>query len=157
MRVFLLCLTIATPLYGCSSTPSAEIPVETTTPSAAEPFVFVSDPAMKELMANKVEVQTEVLWNAGLEENAPKTDADWKKLEEAANGLIDAGKSMLEPPLAKDQGKWKDETQKFMDDIGLALKEIKAKNLTALNDTTGKMTEGTCTTCHKLYYTGPGN
>ena len=156
MRVFLTSLTVALLLFGCSSTPS-ETPAEETPPPAAEPFVFVSDPAMKELMANKVEVLTEVLWNASIEENAPKKDADWKKLEDAANGLIEAGKSMLEPPLAKDQGRWKEETQKLLDDTGVALKAIKEKNLTALNDTTSKMAEGGCTTCHMLYYTGPAN
>ena len=110
---------------------------------------------MKDLMANKVEVLTETLWNASLDETAPRKDADWKKLADAANELMAAGKSMLEPPLAKDQEKWKDETQKLINVTGLALKAINEKNLTALNDTTNKMTEDTCSSCHKLYYTGP--
>ena len=110
---------------------------------------------MKDLMANKVEVLTETLWNASLDETAPKKDADWKKLAGAANELITAGKSMLEPPLAKDQGKWKDETQKLIDLTGMALKAINEKNLPALNDTANKMTEDACGSCHKLYYTGP--
>lgn len=156
MRLSISSLTLALLLFGCSSTPPAE-PAETTEPSKAEPFVFVSDPAMKVLMAEKVEVLTETLWNASLEETAPKNDADWKKFEDAANGLIEAGKSMLEAPLAKDQGKWKEETQKFIDLTGVALNAIKEKNLTALNDTANKMTEDTCSSCHMLYYTGPGN
>jgi cytochrome c556 len=112
---------------------------------------------MQELMAKKVEIMMETLWNAGLEETAPKKDPDWKKFEDAADGLIEAGKSMLEPPLAKDQGKWKEETQKFIDLTGVALKAVQDKNLAALNDTANKMTEQTCMSCHVLYYTGPVN
>jgi cytochrome c556 len=155
MRLSISSLTMALLVFGCTST--AEKPAETTEPPKAEPFVFVSDPAMKELMAQKVEILTETLWNAGLEETAPKNNADWKKFEDAANGLIEAGKSMMDPPLAKDQGKWKEETQKFIDLTGVALKAIQEKNLTALNDTANKMTEDTCMSCHVLYYTGPVN
>jgi hypothetical protein len=157
MRFFLLILITATLLPGCSGTPPAETPAEAppAPAAAAEPFKFVSDPAMKELMANKVEILSETLWNANLEENAPKKAADWKPFEDAANGLIEAGKSMLAAPLAKDQGKWKEETQKLIDISGVALKAIQDKNLMALNDTTNRMTEESCTTCHKLYYTGP--
>jgi hypothetical protein len=86
--------------------------------------------------------------------DSPKKDADWKKFEDAANGLIEAGKSMIEPPLAKDQGRWKEETQEMLDLSSMALKAIKEK---ALNDTANKMTEDACTSCHKLYYTGPAN
>ena len=155
MRFFFLILTAATLfLAGCSSAPPAEPPAEATPPPAAQPFVFVSDPAMKELMATKVETMTETLWNASLEETAPKKDADWKKLEDAATGLVDAGKSMLAAPLAKDQGKWKEETEKFIGFSEVALKQVKEKNLKALTDTANKMTEETCTSCHKLYYTG---
>ena len=110
---------------------------------------------MKDLMATKVEVLTETLWSASLDETAPRKDANWKKLAAAANELMTVGKSMLEPPLAKDQGKWKGETQKLIELTGVALKAINEKNLTALNDTANKMTEDTCSSCHKLYYTGP--
>ena len=157
MRFFLSPLTVALLLFGCSGATPPETPTEPGVPPTAEPFVFVSDPALKELMGKKVEVFTEALWNASLEETAPKKDADWKKLADAADGLIEAGKSMLEPPLAKDQGKWKEETQKMLDMTSVALKAIKEKDLKALNDTANKMTEDTCTSCHKLYYTGPQN
>ena len=155
MRFFFLMLTTTTLLLtACSNASPTEQPIETT-PPPAQPFVFVSDPAMKELMARKVELLTETLWNAGLEEAAPKKDSDWKKLEDAAIGLIDAGKSMLAAPLAKDQGKWRDETEEFIGFSEVALKAVKEKNVTALTDTANKMTEKTCTSCHKLYYTGP--
>ena len=153
MRFYISSLTIAVLLFGCSSAPPVETPAAP--PSPAEPFVFVSDPAMKDLMATKVEVLTETLWSASLDETAPRKDADWKKLSDAANELITVGKSMLEPPLAKDQGRWKEETQKLIDLTGKALKAINEKNLIALNDTANKMTEDTCASCHKLYYTGP--
>ena len=155
MRLYISSLPLALLLFGCSSAPPAETPAAPAPPAEPQPFVFVSDPAMKDLMANKVEVLTETLWNASLDETAPRKDADWKKLADAANELITAGKSMLEPPLAKDQGKWKDETQKLIDLTGMALKAINEKDVTALNDTANKMTEDSCGSCHKLYYTGP--
>jgi cytochrome c556 len=156
MRFVASTLTVALLLCSCSSSPSAETP-EAKAPAVAKGFIFVSNPALKELMATKVEVLTETLWNASLEETAPKNDADWKKFEEAAKGLIEAGKSMLEPPLVKDQGKWKEETQKLLDLTDVALKAIREKNLAALNDTANKMTGDTCMSCHELYYTGPQN
>jgi hypothetical protein len=152
MRFSLFVLTAATLfLTACSIAP----PAETAPAAAPQPFVFVSDPAMKELMAKKVEILTGTLWNASLEENAPKKDADWKKFEDAATGLVDAGKSMLVSPLAKDQGKWKEQTEKFIGLSEIALKAVKEKDLTTLTDTANKMTEDTCSSCHKLYYTGP--
>jgi hypothetical protein len=156
MRLFFRLLAVVTLLSGCSGSTPAETPAATTQPST-EPFVFVSDPALKELMAKKVEILMEALWNANLEETAPRTDADWKKFENTAKDLIEAGEELLEPPLAKDQGKWKEETRKMLDRTGVALQAIKEKNLKALNDTTNQMTEDACTSCHKLYYTGPQN
>ena len=154
--LFSILITCSLLLFGCATTPPAEEkPAETKAPAADKPFVFVSDPAMKALMAEKVEVFSETLWNAGLEETAPKKPADWKKLEDAANGMVDAGKSMLNPPLSKDEGKWKEETQKFLDFSNTLSKAAKDKNLMTLNDTSAKMLDETCSTCHKLYYTGP--
>jgi cytochrome c556 len=153
MRFFFFVLTAASLLVtACSSAP----PAESAPAPAAQPFVFVSDPAMKELMAKKVEIFTGTLWNASLEENAPKKNSDWKKLADAATGLVGAGQSMLAAPLARDQGKWKEETEKFIGLSEAALKAVIEKDLTALTDTANRMTEETCTSCHKLYYTGPG-
>jgi hypothetical protein len=105
---------------------------------------------MKELMA-KIEGLFETLWSANLEQNAPKSDEDWQKFANPANELLAAGKRMLEPPLARDQGKWQEETGKLLALTGVAAQAIQEKNLTLLNDTTNKMTEDTCASCHKLY------
>jgi hypothetical protein len=122
--------------------------------AATKQFEFVSDPAMKELMAKRVEGLSEALWAGNVEETTPKNDADWKRFETAALGLIDEGKAMMAPPLAKDEGKWKEEVSKFTLLAEAGLKGAREKNLTALNDAANKMIEESCTSCHKLYYTG---
>jgi cytochrome c556 len=110
---------------------------------------------MKELMATRVEIPSSALWNANLDESAPKKDADWKPFEDAAKNLVEAAKSMMAPPLAKDEGKWKEESQKLVALAEACLKAVNEKNLAALKDSSNKLIEDGCTTCHKAYYTGP--
>jgi cytochrome c556 len=155
MRLSALLLIIGILCAACStSTPPKPAAEESAQNAATKQFEFVSDPAMKELMATKVEGLSEALWAGNVEETAPKTNADWKRFETAAVGLIDAGKAMMAPPLAKDEGKWKEEVSKFTSLAEAGLKGAQEKNLAALNDAANKMIEDSCTSCHKLYYTG---
>jgi cytochrome c556 len=137
-------------LTGCAS--AEEKPAEEATPAPAAPVPFVSVPELKELMAGKIEVDSNLVLNAPYDENALKNDADWKKVEEAAGRLVDAGKSLLDPPLAKDQGKWKEEAQKMMDLAEGTRKAAQAKDKKALEDAGGKLLEESCTSCHKVYF-----
>jgi 23S rRNA pseudoU1915 N3-methylase RlmH len=132
---------------GCGSAPQTEA-----TETETAPAKFVSVPELKELMATKVELAAEAIWNAALDESAPKTDADWKKLEEAAAALAENGKSLMTSNLAKDQGKWKEESQKLIDIAEVSRKAIAEKNRDALVDAGNKMNDAVCVSCHMIYF-----
>ena len=144
-----LVLILFTLAFGCASTPPAEEKKEEEAPAPAK---FVSVPELKELMAKKVEIAAEAIWNAALDESAPKTDADWKKLDDAAVELAETGKSIMTSNLAKDQGKWKEESQKMIDMAEVSRKAIKEKNRDALIDAGNRMNDEVCVSCHKIYF-----
>ena len=151
MRHFILGFVSIVFLFGCVSAnkpPAEEAPPASVAPAA---LPFVSVPELKDLMA-KMEVDSNLVLNAPYDPNAVKTDADWKKIDEAAGRMLEAGKSLLNPPLAKDQGKWKEETHKLVDLIEACRKAIQAKDLKALESAGAKLVEDSCTSCHKTYY-----
>jgi cytochrome c556 len=147
-----LILTIV--LFGCS--PAAEKAAEQAAPATAAapaaPPAFVSVPELKELMGKKVEIDSGLILNAAYDDNALKTDADWKKIDEAAVRIAEAGKTLLNPPLAKDEGKWKEEALKMIELAEATRKAIKAKDKTAVESAGAKLLEESCTSCHKTYF-----
>jgi hypothetical protein len=148
MQKFSLVLTLLTVMcFGCAGSPPAEETKEETAPPK-----FVSVPELKEIMAKKVEIAAEALWNAALDENAPKTDAAWKKLDESAVVLAETGKSIMTSDLAKDQGRWKEESQKMIDMAEVFRKIIMEKNREALLDAGNRMNDEVCVSCHKIYF-----
>lgn len=148
MRHFILGFVSTVFLLGCVS---ANKPAEEAPPAAPAALPFVSVPELMELMA-KMEIDSNLVLNAPYDPNTVKTDADWKKLDEAAGRMLEAGKSLLNPPLAKDQGKWKEETHKLVDLIEACRKAIQAKDMKALEAAGAKLVEDSCTSCHKTYY-----
>ena len=151
MRHFILGFIFTVFLLGCVSTNK---PAEEAQPAPAAPAAlpFASVPELKELMAKRLEVDSNLVLNAPYDPNAVKSDADWKKLDEAAGRMLEAGKSLLNPPLAKDQGKWMEEAQKLVDLTEACRKAIQAKDMKALEAAGAKLVEDSCTSCHKTYY-----
>jgi PBP1b-binding outer membrane lipoprotein LpoB len=149
MRLFGITLIAVTLLLSnCSTAPEQK--AETKAP-AGPPATFVSDPDLKDVMAAMIEMDAETIWNIGLDENAPKTDEDWKKYEHAAIGLVQTSKLLMTSHLAKDQGKWKEESQKLVDTASVIRKAVNEKNRDAVIEAGNKMNDD-CSSCHKLYF-----
>jgi hypothetical protein len=143
-------LVVALCAGGCVSEPPVEPAVAA--PSVAEaPAPFVSVPELKELMAVLVEHSAEAIWNAALDEGTPKTDDEWNALDRATVGLIVAGRYMMESHLAKDQGRWKAESQKMIDLVEACRKSIKERDLKTLLEAGDRLTDDSCTSCHAVY------
>jgi PBP1b-binding outer membrane lipoprotein LpoB len=149
MRLFGITLIVITLLLtGCSAAPEQK--AEDKAP-AGPPATFVSDPDLKDVMAAMIEMDAETIWNIGLDENAPKADEDWKKYEHAAIGLVQTSKLLMTSHLAKDQGKWKEESQKLVDTASVIRKAVNEKNRDAVIEAGNKMNDD-CSSCHKLYF-----
>ncbi len=143
-------LLVALCVCACAREPPVEPAVAT--PSAAEaPVPFVSVPELKELMAVLIEHSAETIWNASLDEGVPKTDDEWRALDAAAVGVMVAGRYMMESRLAKDQGRWRAESQKMIDLVEACRKSINEKDLKALLEAGDKLTDDSCTSCHAVY------
>jgi cytochrome c556 len=149
MRLFGITLIVITLLLSACST-APEQKMEEKAP-AGPPAKFVSDPDLKDVMAAMIEMDAETVWNIGLDENAPKTDEDWKKFEYAAIGLVQTTKLLMTSHLAKDQGKWKEESQKLLDTALVIQKAVREKNRDAVMEAGNKMNDD-CSSCHKLYF-----
>lgn len=142
LQIIVACVLAAAGHMGAARPQNAGAP-----PPAVK---FVSDPAMKAIMAGKIEHAAETLWNA--DEESVKTADGWKKLDDAAADLVDAAKSLLQPPLAKDQGKWKEESERFIRLAQETRAAITKRDLEAVSEGGGRLLEESCTPCHQIYF-----
>src|SRR5262245_34985473 len=60
-----------------------------------------SEPELQDVMDAMVEVNAEALWNAAIDDKAPKSVDDWEALDHAAVALAETGKFLKISDLAK--------------------------------------------------------
>ena len=139
---------------------------------------------VKDLMDYIVIPSSEALFNAvgsttgptGVEEKAPKTDADWTAVRQRALLLIEAGNlltiprrsiagpkdksnnpgselepSQMEALVAKDRPGFAKKAQGLVDAAMIALKAIDAKNVEGLSNAGGDIDEA-CENCHTTFW-----
>ena len=133
-------------LFGCSSSP----PQASQTPGNYR-ATWKSVPELQDVMDAMVEVNAEILWNAALDENAPKTGEDWEKLDHAAVSLIETGKLLKISQLAKDNPDWPKDADRFIAQAEAARKAVKDRNLPNLLSAGDEINEA-CTGCHNKYF-----
>jgi hypothetical protein len=86
----------------------------------------------------------------GIEEKAPRTDAEWEAVGDSAAALIESGNLMLAEGRRVDQGDWVAYSQAMIDSSKAALSATQAKNATALFAAGGTIYES-CDNCHRKY------
>jgi hypothetical protein len=87
---------------------------------------------------------------AGIEENAPKDDAEWARVADNAASLAEAGNLLMLDGRAVDKGDWVNISKEMIDAAKLALKAAEEKNTEAILDAGSRINE-TCDKCHERY------
>jgi cytochrome c556 len=87
---------------------------------------------------------------AGIEEKAPKNDAEWQALTNQAAMLVEAGNLMLVDGRLKDKGEWVKLSQTFIDASKVALDGARARKADAVF-ASGEAIDKICDSCHEKY------
>lgn len=131
-------------------------------PAASEAAaVPVPVASVKQIMKGIVDPAAATVFNAvgstvtaaGIEERAPKTDAEWEALGNSAAALIESGNLLLMGSRAVDQGEWVKMSRAMIESGQVVLKAVAAK------DPDGVLAAGegvniSCDTCHRTYQRG---
>ena len=151
MHTFRLTLIVtAIFLFGCSTSPQQQGQQAGQTPGNYR-ATWKSVPELQDVMDAMVEMGAETLWNAALDEHAPKTGEDWEKLDHAAITLIHAGKYIKTSHLALNNPDWPQDSDKFIAVAEAARKAVKDKDLKTLVSTGDELNE-VCANCHNKYF-----
>jgi cytochrome c556 len=87
---------------------------------------------------------------AGIEEKAPKNDAEWQALTNQAAMLVEAGNLMLVDGRLKDKGEWVKLSQTFIDASKVALDGARARKADVVF-ASGEAIDKICDSCHEKY------
>jgi hypothetical protein len=151
-------LVAAVLLTGCSAPPPPEQQAPAPAPDAAEPAVAATT-SINELMVAWIDNASHVLWDAEKKGFAPKDEADWLEIEDHALQLAAAGTLIQIPGTGPADAVWIQAegwktNARLMAEAGRAASTAaKSRNLPALIEANGKLTE-TCENCHKEFKPG---
>jgi len=135
-------------LAGCEAPPPP--------PPPAPPYTNTL--AVKQVMEWVIDPAADVIWDSvksvitekGTQEIAPKTDAAWDKVRDAAATLMEASNALMIEGRARDKKEWMAAARRLGDAANQALKAAQAKNTVALFDEGGNIYK-TCAACHAQY------
>lgn len=120
------------------------------------PYRPVAD--VKQLMQTVVDPAADVIWGSvgttvsaeGTLETAPKTDAEWAVVRNAAYVIAESGNLLMMGSHAKDDGEWIKQSQALID-VGIrAIKAAEAKDKDAVFEVGGDIYTA-CSNCHQKY------
>ena len=119
-------------------------------PARVEPAVSI-----KTVMTALTERASAVLWGAETDAGAPRSDADWLRIEDhavqvALSGvLVERGVAGPANPAWLKRPEWRTNLDGLLAAAAAAQKAAKAKNLDALAEANGQLLES-CEGCHKI-------
>ena len=87
---------------------------------------------------------------AGVEDIAPKDDAEWARVADNAAALAEAGNMMLVDGRAVDKGDWVQMSHEMIEGAKLALAAATGKNTEGILNAGSKIND-TCDKCHARY------
>jgi hypothetical protein len=118
----------------------------------------------KELMNWILDPHADLVWAAvgsvvtseGEQKTAPKTDAEWNAVRNAAATVAETGNLLLVAPHARDGSDWVAMTNKMIDDANKCVEAAEAKDIEGMFTAGGDL-YAACTACHTKYVIGePG-
>lgn len=112
----------------------------------------------KQLMTWVIEPNADVIWGAvgtiiteqGSEELAPKSDAEWNALRNAAVTIAESGNLLMMDGHARDRNDWPAKSQNMIAIAKTVMQAIEAKDVDALFTAGGELYES-CVACHRVY------
>ncbi len=138
-------------LYGCNR--GVEPQPQAVQQSAPAPLAVPPVLSINELMVDWIDHSGHELWDAERDEHAPKTDADWRRIDRhatqlAASGTLVAlgGTGQADPGWAASP-LWKKYSQELTNAGKAAQAAARNKNLEALVTANGNLVES-CQACH---------
>ncbi len=144
-------------LFGCNS--QAPAPKDSITPTDAPTLQIKANTA--QLMNWILDPHADIVWASvgsiitkeGEQQLAPKTEADWVLVRNAAATVAEAGNLLMLAPHARDQGDWAAMTRRMIDEANKCVQAAEAKDLETLFTAGGDMYLA-CTACHAKYVIG---
>lgn len=127
-------------------------------PAPPPPSPFTTTLAIKQVMEWVIDPAADVIWDSvktvitekGTQDIAPKSDADWDKVRDAAATLMEAGNALMIEGRARDNKGWMTAARGLSEAASLALKAAQAKNAEALFNEGGNIYKA-CSGCHAVY------
>jgi hypothetical protein len=89
----------------------------------------------------------------GIEEKAPRTDAEWEEVGNSAAALIESGNLLLMGSRAVDKGEWVKMAQAMIEAGKIALKATQDKSAEGVL-AAGEKVNTSCDSCHRRYSRG---
>lgn len=133
---------------GCSASNASEI--ESVSPpvlAAPELMIHVIEPAARSFWKGYSEVLDENGWR----DISPKTEADWKRVEDGAATLIVGGHLLLQKAYVREPAdEWARLSQTFLDLAAEGKAQAEAQNKDAML-TLGERLDETCDSCHASF------
>jgi hypothetical protein len=117
--------------------------------------------SVKQIMKGIVGPAANVIYNAvgttvtskGTEDKAPRTDAEWEEVGNAAAALIESGNLLLMGNRAVDNGDWLTQSRALIEAGKEALKAVQTKNVEGVF-ASGEPVNQSCDNCHRKYQRG---
>jgi hypothetical protein len=114
-----------------------------------------------QLMSHVLDPNADIVWAAvgsvvtekGEQQLAPKTDAEWTAIRNAAVTVAETGNLLLLAPHARAQGDWAVMTRKMIDEANKCVQAIEAKDLETLFTAGGDLYIA-CSECHAKFVIG---
>lgn len=138
-------------LSGCAAT--VEPPEREPAPAPAGLMLPIS---INEVMVGPLDHAAHELWDVGLEENAPNTDAEWTEHEHHATTLVALAAAIRLPGTGAGDALWVqgDEWERYAGELSdaamVAVESTRNQDLQAVLDAGDQMLE-TCLGCHSVY------
>ena len=118
------------------------------TPTMAQAPAFQAVGTVRQIMLGIVAPTSDVIFKVPNE--APKTDKEWKTVQDSALMLAEAGNLLLMPPRAKTNPDWAKFAQTLTAQGSRAFKAANAKDAKSLEDI-GNDIDQVCEDCHAKY------
>jgi hypothetical protein len=146
-------------LLGCNASQESSTKPGTGKSSGAEALPTLELKATTaQLMRHVLDPHGDIVWAAvgsvvtekGEEQMAPKTDAEWTAIRNAAVTVAETSNLLLLAPHVRDQGDWVAMTHTLIKEANKCVEAVEAKDKDALFTAGGDMYEA-CSACHAKY------